>query len=72
MTDNTQYTVDDIAQRLGVDRDKAYAFVQACIGFGVCEKSGTKPPPGGKGKGTFLYTFKAEAPNVLWQKIHSL
>lgn len=72
MTENHQYTVEDIAQRLGVDKDAAYNFVRACIAFGVCAQNGTKPPPGGKGKGTYLYTFKAEAPNVLWQKIHSL
>lgn len=72
MTANHAYTTDEIAQRLGIDKDGAYNFVRACIAMGVCAQNGTRPPPGGKGKGTNLYTFREDAPTVLWNKIHSL
>jgi len=71
MTSGSKYTIEEVAEKLGVDTKTAQSFVKACMGFEICLRAGVKKRVG-RGKGVYLYSFKDEAPTSLWNLVHKL
>jgi len=57
----TGMTTEEIAERLGLDKQDAYNLVRGLLIVNACKKVGTRPGPNGKGKGTNLYAFAPDA-----------
>lgn len=49
------YTVQELADKLGIDRDLAYGLVRYLVHAKLAKFRGERPNPSGKGKGAHVY-----------------
>lgn len=67
----TGLTTEEIAEKLGLDKQDAYNLVRGLLIVNACKKVGTRPGPNGKGKGTNLYAFEANAGAIVDRALQS-
>lgn len=68
----SQYTTDQIAERLGIERSTAYALVTYLRAGGALEDLGATKTPGQKGKGPNVYRVHSENLKHALAQIQSL
>lgn len=58
-------TINDVMNKLNVDKATAYGFLRFLETKGLVVASGTEKTPGAKGKGLKVYQFSDSAPSDL-------
>ena len=65
-------TVQELAEKLSVEKDVAYGLVRYLEKRGHVTRVGSRKPEGGKGKGTSIYRFNTATTNGIQADLASV
>lgn len=71
MAVDKEFTSEEAADGLGLDRDDARFLLNAFVALGIAEKTGLRKTEGQRGKGAVTYTLAADAATKLRAKVEA-